>query len=255
MPATAVTWLGHATALIESGSARLLTDPVLSKVVGHLWRHATTPPVPAELGAILLSHAHRDHLDVRTLARIPRDVPLVVPAGIDRAVHRLKRPVIELAIGDSTTIAGAIVTAVEVDHDDRRAPWSKHGAAAGFLVGEAGERVWFPGDTDLNPAMDELRGEVAIALVPIWGWGPSLGPGHLDPLRAAQAIGRIQPQVAVPIHWGTYLPAGLHLTHGKLLLDPALTFAMGLRSQAPGVTLAKLAVGERFELPGVATPG
>ncbi len=249
---TAVTWLGHATALIESGGARLLTDPVLRKVIGHLWRHAPTPAIPENLDAILLSHAHRDHLDVRTLARIPKEVPLIAPAGIDRAVHRLGRPVIEVAIGEATPVGGTTVTAIEVEHDDRRAPWSKPGAAAGFLVGDGDERVWFPGDTDLHPAMDELRGQVAVALVPIWGWGPSLGPGHLNPVRAAQAIGRIDPRITVPIHWGTYLPVGLHMTHGTLLTNPADAFAHSLRAYAPGVELVKLAVGERLELPPTA---
>ena len=245
---TAVTWLGHATALIESGDARLLTDPVLRKVVGHLWRHADTPPIPERLDAILLSHAHRDHFDVRTLAQIPKDVPVVVPAGIDRVVTRLGRPVIEVPVGESVTIAGTTVNVFPVDHDERRAPWSKLGAASGFLVGDE-ERVWFPGDTDLHPNMDELSGRVAVALVPIWGWGPSLGPGHLDPIRAAQAVARLNPQIAIPIHWGTYLPLGLRRTHGALLIDPAKTFAIGVAAHAPGTRLVKLAVGERLELP------
>lgn len=250
----AVTWLGHATVAIESGGARLLTDPVLKKTVGHLWRYAQAPPIPGELDGILLSHAHRDHFDIATLNRIPKDVPLVAPAGIDRSVHRLGREIIEVPIGETTTIGGTPITAFEVDHDDRRAPWSKPGAAAGFLVGEAGSRIWFPGDTDLHPGMEELHLQVALALVPIWGWGPSLGPGHLDPHRAAEAVARIAPQVAVPIHWGTYLPVGLKVTHGHLLTAPAATFAEDVGFRAPGTIVRELMVGERLELPALPTP-
>ncbi len=247
MSATAVTWLGHATVAIESGGARLLTDPVLRKVIGHLWRYAPTPPIPDGLDGILLSHAHRDHFDIGTLNRIPKDVPLIAPAGIDKAVHKLGRPVIEIGIGDEVQIAGATIRAFPVDHDDRRAPWSKPGAAAGFLVGDE-QKVWFPGDTDLHPVMDDHHGDVAVALVPIWGWGPSLGPGHLDPERAAEAVARIKPDLAVPIHWGTYLPAGLQVTHRHLLTEPAAAFAGGVAAQSPQTQYVELMVGERIAL-------
>ena len=55
---------------------------------------------------------------------------------------------------------------------------------------------------DLSPGLD-------VALLPIWGWGPKLGPGHLDPRRAAEALVLLQPRIAVPIHWGTYHPIRL----------------------------------------------
>ena len=60
--------------------------------------------------------------------------------------------------------------------------------------------------------------------MPIWGWGPSLGPGHMDPEQAAEALALLRPEVAVPIHWGTLLPIGLHRTHGHLLRTPAEKF-------------------------------
>ena len=63
-----------------------------------------------------------------------------------------------------------------------------------------------------------------LALVPIWGWGTSLGPGHMDPSEAAAALRLLRPTVAVPIHWGTFLPIGHHRRHGHLLRDPAERF-------------------------------
>jgi len=248
-PATvAATWLGHATALLEVGGARFLTDPVLTRRVGHLIRHAHVPELPEHLDAILLSHAHRDHLDRRTLRSIDPAVPIVVPAGIDPVVHKLGRDVIELPIGEATRVAGTRVEALPVDHDARRAPWSAPGAAAGFLVGEDDASVWFPGDTDLHDRLWELEGRVALALVPVWGWGPSLGPGHMDPKRAASAVAVVHPRVAVPIHWGTYLPFGLGATHGKLLRTPALDFAHRVGQGTPEVTVEVLPVGGRTVL-------
>lgn len=247
-PRAAATWLGHATVLLESGRARLLTDPVLVRRLGHLVRHAAAPPAPAQLDAILLSHAHRDHLDRRTLRAIDPSVPIVVPAGIDPVVRRLGRPVIELEPEEAVEIAGTPVRAVAVEHDPRRAPWSRAaGAATGFLVGEQ-LPIWFPGDTDLHPGLEALSGRVSLALLPVWGWGPSLGPGHLDPERAAQAAAVLRPRVAVPIHWGTYLPSGLLRTHGHLLRTPPEDFARAMAVQAPAVRLERLAVGGRVEL-------
>ena len=62
--------------------------------------------------------------------------------------------------------------------------------------------------------MEALRGRVELALLPIWGWGPSLGPGHLDPEEAARVVALVEPQVVVPIHWGTYLPIGVGKRYG-----------------------------------------
>ena len=75
----------------------------------------------------------------------------------------------------------------------------------GYVVNGAGRRFYFPGDTDLFDEMADL-GDIDVALLPIWGWGSTLGVGHLDPTRAATATGLIRPSIVVPIHWGTYAP-------------------------------------------------
>ena len=104
-------------------------------------------------------------------------------------------------VGDATVARRARVA--------RRAPAARPGLAEhdtlGYLIGD----VWFAGDTDLDDGMRELRGAVDVALIPIWGWGTSLGPGHLDPEGAARAIALVEPRIAIPIHWGTFLPIGL----------------------------------------------
>jgi L-ascorbate metabolism protein UlaG (beta-lactamase superfamily) len=132
-------------------------------------------------------------------------------------------------------------------HDRRRRPFGPAADPIGYLV-RGSRSVYFAGDTDLDPAMAELRGSVDIALVPIWGWGPSLGAGHLDPRRAAAAVALIAPRVAVPIHWGT-LALRWAVPTRAALQRPAADFAALTKRCAPAVEVWVLAPGERKELP------
>ncbi|HMJ01400.1 MAG TPA: MBL fold metallo-hydrolase, partial [Conexibacter sp.] len=169
----------------------------------------------------------------------------VVPRGSRRLLQRLAFDTVhELAAGERARIAAAEIEAVPAWHPTRRWPRRTDYDALGFLV----ERVWFAGDTDLDPAMEELRGRVDVALVPIWGWGPSLGPGHLDPASAARAVALVAPEVVVPIHWGTLLPLGTRWRHGEALSAPAHAFAAQVGRAAPSVRVATLAVGEALSL-------
>jgi L-ascorbate metabolism protein UlaG (beta-lactamase superfamily) len=138
------------------------------------------------------------------------------------------------------------LTAVPATHDRRRRPFGPAADPIGYLVGGS-RSVYFAGDTDLDPAMGELRGSVDVALVPIWGWGPSLGAGHLDPRRAAAAVALIAPRVAIPMHWGTF--ALRWAVPGQADLErPAAEFAALAKRRAPSVEVWVLAPGERREL-------
>jgi L-ascorbate metabolism protein UlaG (beta-lactamase superfamily) len=244
-----ITWLGHATVLLEVAGVRLLTDPLLRGRVGHLRRHAPTHggTVAVEpVDAVLISHAHHDHLDRPSLRWLARAETLaVVPRGAAPLLRGLGfGSVHELSTGERALIGVAEVEAVRAWHPTRRFPSRVDQDALGFLV----ERIWFAGDTDLHPAMATLRGRVDVALLPIWGWGPTLGPGHLDPASAARAAALVRPRLVVPIHWGTFLPLGTHRRHGALLREPAEAFAAQLARSAPGVRVATLAVGESIDV-------
>jgi len=78
-------------------------------------------------------------------------------------------------------------------------------APVGYVVHVGRLSIYFAGDTDPFDGMHEL-GPLDVALLPIWGWGPTLGERHLDPGRAAVATEWIDPRTVVPIHWGTYSP-------------------------------------------------
>jgi L-ascorbate metabolism protein UlaG (beta-lactamase superfamily) len=245
-----ITWVGHATVALEIAGARLLTDPVLRARVAHLRRRAPLPD-PALLGGldgVLVSHLHLDHLDVPSLRMLGRGVRLVVPRGAGRVLRRAGfAPVTELAVGEETTVGGATVAAVPADHDGRRHPLGAVAETIGFEIAGA-HRVYFAGDTDVFAGMERFAGRFDVALLPIWGWGPTLGPGHMDPPAAARAVALLRPRVVVPIHWGTLFPAGLHRVRGAALVQPPRAFARLVADLAPAVEVRTLAPGESLDL-------
>ncbi len=235
--ANRIVYVGHATVLIELDGVRLLTDPLLRAWVGPLRRHSPSPPrdVADGLDAVLISHLHRDHADVASLRRIGGEVPLIVPAGT-RAFFEARRfeQLIELGPGDSHRIERVTVTATPADHQIGR-----RGVAAepiGFVV-EGSRRLYFAGDTDLFDGIAAVGQGLDLALLPVWGWGPTLGPGHMDPERAARAAAILAPRLAVPIHWGSFYPAGLGRFRPQPLREPPLEFRARARELAPSVNV------------------
>jgi L-ascorbate metabolism protein UlaG (beta-lactamase superfamily) len=238
-----LTFVGHATVALDLDGTRLLTDPFLRTRLGPLRRHG--PPAARaaleDVDAVLISHLHRDHADLPSLRRIG-DVPaLVPPGGAGFRERRGFRSVSELAVGQSARVGTVTVTAIEAVHGGR-GKGSRDAGAIGFLL-SGRRRIYFAGDTDLFDGMASLRG-IDVALLPIWGWGPSLGPGHMDPERAARAAALIDPKVVIPIHWGTLYPRFLHRLRPKPLSDPPLELARWMMELAPQVELRVLAPGE-----------
>jgi L-ascorbate metabolism protein UlaG (beta-lactamase superfamily) len=250
--AAKVTYVGHATVHIALDGVRLLTDPVLRTRMGHLRRrHGRVDPAALRgIDTILISHAHYDHLDIPSLERLGRVTPIVVPRGVGALVRRRSfAHVMEVEEGETISVGALSVTATRAEHDGRRGPFAS-GHALGYIV-EGSSRIYFAGDTDLFPAMAEL-GAIDLALVPIWGWGPSLGRGkHMDPERAAQSLSLLRPRIAVPIHWGTYHPLHLGLREApRYLSEPPERFVRAAANVAPDVEVRVLRPGEMLDLEG-----
>lgn len=245
-----ITYIGHATVLLEESGTALLTDPMLRPRVVHLRRYAPAPRIAdaRRADAVLISHVHYDHLDLPSLRALPAPRTLVGPVGLRRLALPLGAAVSELRPGDRVQVGALGVRATHAEHVARRLPWQRRLDALGFVV-EGRCRVYFAGDTDLFEGMREL-GPVDVALVPIWGWGRTLGGGsHLDPARAAEAAARIRPAVVVPIHWGTYFPIHLGVARRPDFVDhPPLEFAAAMKEAAPDVDLRVLRPGESLDL-------
>jgi L-ascorbate metabolism protein UlaG (beta-lactamase superfamily) len=245
------TFLGHSTVLIEMGEARILTDPVLLDRISILRRAVSTLPrdLYRDIDLVVISHLHLDHLDIPSLRTLGTDVPLVVPQGAGKFMQGMGfRSVQELAPGRSIVVDGVDVRATTADHSGFRPPFGPTADALGYVFELDNESVYFAGDTDIFPAMAELAG-VDLALLPVWGWGPRLGPGHMDPERAADALSVIRPRATVPIHWGTLWPMGMGRVMPHRLERPPLEFEEAAARKAPEVRVLLTPPGKTVPIP------
>ena len=239
-----VTWLGHSCTAIRLDGLLVVTDPVLRGRIFHLRRRGRVDRASlADVGAILISHTHHDHLDLPSLGRLDRSAPVVVPAGAGDLVRRRGfDDVREVAAGDELELGTLRVQATHAEHES---PW-RYGAGRtqplGYVITGA-RTVYFAGDTDLFEGMREL-GRIDVALLPVAGWGPRLPPGHLSPWTAAEALELIQPHAAIPIHWGTYAP--WRPSSGNEA--PAKEFADIAATVAPAVDVRVLRPGQSYEI-------
>lgn len=225
-----VRWLGHASVVIEDRGAVVLTDPVLTSRVAHLRRRRG--PIPSGPGVrdpdvVLLSHLHADHTHLRSLRRLSRDVPIVVPSGAPDVLHSLRgvgERLIEVRPGDEIPIGKVTIRAVPAEHDGRR--WRRGREitpALGYVI-SGDQRTYFAGDTDLYPDLGDWVSDVDLALLPVGGWGPTLGAGHMDPRRAVQAAEVVSARHSVPIHFGTLWPIGFDRVRPDRFFGPGGEF-------------------------------
>jgi L-ascorbate metabolism protein UlaG (beta-lactamase superfamily) len=169
---------------------------------------------------------------------------MIVPQGAAGPLRRWGfQAVTELTSGSDTTVGALRISATPANHSNGRPPFGRRTECLGFVV-RGSRTIYFAGDTDLFPEMATVSPHLDLALLPVWGWGPTLGPGHLDPMRAAEALTLLRPRAAVPIHWGTLFPIGLSRWRAHLLSAPPLQFAQHAAVRAPSVAVHVLHPGQ-----------
>ena len=207
----AVTYVGHATVLLQLAGVTLLTDPVYSSRL-ILPKRLVEPGVPLDrlptLDLVLVSHGHMDHLDVPTHQRLPNDAIAVCARNLADLLRPCGyREVVELSWGEAFTHRGVTIRAVPVRHWGTRALLPDGRGYTGFVIESAAGTVFFPGDTAYFPGFRDYGGQFSIdvALLPIGAYSPpSFRRVHMNPEDALQAFVDLQARYLVPIHWGTF---------------------------------------------------
>jgi L-ascorbate metabolism protein UlaG (beta-lactamase superfamily) len=174
---------------------------------------------------------------------------LIVPHGSAKLFRRHGfRRIEEVRVDDTTTIGGLTIKATYAKHTRFRFPLGLKADCLGFVI-QGAYSIYFPGDTDYFPGMAHLADHLDVALLPVWGWGPTLGPGHLNPEVAARALTLLRPRLDMPIHWGSLHPPGLgRLNPRRFLTHPPYTFADHAAQVAPQVKVQIVSPGGSISL-------
>ncbi|HKW11278.1 MAG TPA: MBL fold metallo-hydrolase [Gemmatimonadaceae bacterium] len=253
-----VTYIGHATLLVELGAVRLLTDPNFDRKLGGFLPRVAPPGISIDrlpkLDALLLTHAHADHLSFDSLDALPRDIPLYAPPVIAKWLRRRGYTHAEdLAPGDTARIGTVDVHAALATHSGNRYGFDRWRSAANMYLLDAGtESCFFAGDTALTPDTHELvhghlvpsGRQLDVALLPIgyapWWKRAGFRRGHLTHDDALTLFERLGGRVFVPYHWGTFhhITARAHDAINRLIESlEAHHLRAAVRILEPGETL------------------
>jgi len=229
-----VTWIGHATFLVQMGGLNILTDPIFSErcsPVQFAGRRRVTPlPLdPArlpEIDCVVISHNHYDHLDRGSVRLLGNGPTWFVPLGLKAWFARQGiTNVVELDWWDQAELSnGSMVTCVPAQHFSSRSPWDRNKTLwAGWVLAIAGRRVYFAGDTGYGPHFAEIgarTGPLDLALMPIGAYQPEwfMLPVHTNPAQAVQAHLDLRAGRTIGMHWGTFILAD------EPILEPARLF-------------------------------
>lgn len=254
-----VTFIGHATTLVQQDGVNVLTDPIYAERASPFTfvgpRRVRPPGIRFEdlppIDLVVLSHNHYDHLNVETLKRLQRAFPAMkILAGLGNKAFLERQGlshVDELDWWDQRTVGGLNVTAVPTQHFSNRGLFDAEGTLwTGFVfTGKAG-KTYFAGDTGYGPqfaAVGQKLGPFRLAVLPIGAYRPQwfMAPVHMGPDEAVLAARDLKAALVVPIHHGTFALAD----DGETEPTEALRRAAG----EDGKTFRVLDFGEGLDVP------
>lgn len=216
-----VTWLGHATCLVQVGGLNILTDPMFSERCSPVQfagprRLIPLPLVPEDLPEIdyvVISHNHYDHLDVTSVRLLGNSVKWLVPLGNKRWLEKRGiANVVELDWWENSDLdSGGRAVCLPAKHFSSRSPWNQNRSLwASWLLEVDGKRIYFAGDTGHEQQFTQIGREFGppdLAILPIGAYRPEwfMLPMHLNPEQAVQAHLDLGARQSMGVHWGTFI--------------------------------------------------
>ena len=203
--------LGHSTFLISYKGKRVLTDPFLSPHIFGIKRQkpALRPDLVPQVDLIVISHAHYDHLDMRTLRRLDRESVVIIPENTKPVLGRIHfKEIMELKHFETTQKEGIKITSLPVKHNKGRSILFPNTEVASYLITIEDKTFYFGGDTAYFESFKEYgkKFKINIAFLPIGGYEPTLilHKVHMNPHEAVNAFLDLNADYIVPIHYGTF---------------------------------------------------
>lgn len=211
-----VVWIGHASFFVHMAGMNILIDPNWANWLGGVVKRVQRPGVPLhtlpKIDAVLISHAHHDHLNIKTLRAIARGQPIFVPRGVGKLVNRCGfGEIVEMARWDTVRLNGLEISFTPARHWGARYVHDVHRGFGGFLLRqpetEGATTLYHAGDSAYFEGFHEIgrRHTVDVALIPIGAYRPVSGRGvHMNPEEALAAFCDIGAKKMVPMHYGTF---------------------------------------------------
>lgn len=207
----AITWIGHASFLIQTDKQAILIDPNWSrwlKIIKRLRHPGLSLSELPSIDLVLVTHAHFDHLDKKTLRAVAAHQPIVVPEHVGNLVKGLGfRTIHELARWESLVHNDVKITLTPAFHWGARLLHDRHRGFGGFLIEHAGKKIFHCGDSAYFSGFKEIGERVAIdvALLPIGAYDTVSGrDAHMNPEEALRAFQELKAKVFIPMHYGTF---------------------------------------------------
>jgi L-ascorbate metabolism protein UlaG (beta-lactamase superfamily) len=206
-----ITWIGHASFLVQTHEVNVLIDPIWSmwlKVIKRLKQPGFHIHHLPSIDFVLVTHAHFDHLDRRTLRHVAADQPIVVPVGVGNLVQRLGFNIVhELDEWQTIELGPLKISLTPCHHWGARFLADRHRGFGGFVIGTDSRSVFHCGDSAYFPGFKEIgeRYKVEVALLPIGAYDPPLAREvHMNPEEAVRAFTELDAKTLVPMHYGSF---------------------------------------------------
>lgn len=263
-------WISHATVLINFFGTKIITDPVFSERIGlNLLGMFTLGPkrliAPAlsieelpPIDLILLSHAHMDHLDIPSMVRFDRSIPVVMAKNTSDVLENLgRKEVHELDWGESMSLLGLEIEALRVKHFGWRYPWERDRSGGhwegrsynAYLLRRNGRTILFGGDTahqEYFKSVGERTPPVDLAIMPIGAYDPWIF-NHANPEQAVALADDLHARHILPIHWRTFIQSD------EPTMEPIERFKAALKETPERIALES--VGQTWSLESTIAEG